>query len=118
MIIRSQKKDQIVYDDKGAAVVVDYKNDKFQVRRFENIDPILKFNYEMRKDENQQNGFSRDRDLRWIGRIPQAVFIEHYRKYPEARDPSGNYWAEFLKKDENEVFRTVPKIFGGKTKYS
>jgi hypothetical protein len=116
MIIRKKIDQNILYEN-NATTVVDYKDDKFQVRRFENIDPILKFNYEMRKDETQQNGFSKNRDLRWIGRIPQAVFIEHYRKYPEARDPSGNYWAEFLKKDENEVFRTVPKIFGGKTKY-
>lgn len=111
-------KEQKIIQENNAATVIDYKDDKFQVRRFENIDPILKFNYEMRKDEMQTNGFSQSRDLRWIGRIPQALFIEHYRKYPEARDPSGNYWAEFLKKDENEVFRTVPKIFGGKTKYS
>lgn len=103
--------------DKNAQVVLEYKKDMYQIRRFENIDPILKFNYEMRKDEAHYNGFSRGRDLRWIGRIPQALFIEHYRKYPEARDPSGTYWADFLSKSENEMFRTVPKIFGGPTKF-
>lgn len=116
MIISSKKETSILNDKKGTTVI-DYKSDKYQVRRFENIDPILKFNYEMRKDETQRNGFSASRDLRWIGRIPQATFIEHYRKYPEARDPRGTYWAEFLKKPENEVFRTVPHIVGGKTKY-
>jgi hypothetical protein len=110
-------KDGVVLKDRNAEVVIDYDKDEFNIRRFEDITPILKFNYEMRKDETQRNGFSKSRDLRWIGRIPQALFIEHYRKYPEARDPSGNYWAEFLKKDENEPFRTVPKILGGKTKY-
>ncbi len=117
MRISSRSKDQIIYDDKGAAVVIDYKKDRYQIRRFEDITPILKFNQEMRKDETQRNGFSASRDLRWIGRIPQATFIEHYRKYPEARDPSGTYWADFLKKKENEVFRVVPHIVGGKTKY-
>lgn len=116
MIIGSKKETSILKDEK-ATTVIDYKNDKVQIRRFENIDSILKFNYEMRKDETQRNGFSASRDLRWIGRIPQALFIEHYRKYPEARDPRGTYWAEFLKKDENEVFRTVPKIVGGRTKF-
>lgn len=107
----------LVTRDKNAQVVLEYKKDQYQIRRFENIDPLLKFNHEMRKGDGNWNGFSANRDLRWIGRIPQATFIEHYRKYPEARDPRGTYWAEFLKKDENEVFRVVPHIFGGKTKY-
>jgi hypothetical protein len=96
---------------------LDYEGDEFKVRTFENLTPLLKFNYEMRKDEKQQNGFSSDRDLRWIGRIPQALFIQHWRENPEARDPNGTYWADFLRKSENEPFRTVPKIVGGKTKY-
>ena len=103
----------------GVTTVIDYNDkDQFRTRQFEDISGLLKFNQEMRKDENQQNGFSKDRDLRWIGSIPQGVFIEHYKKYPEARDPSGTYWAEWLKKSENEVFRVVPHIVGGKTKYS
>lgn len=111
-------KDGIVINDKGAQTVIDYNNkDQYRVRRFEDTTDLLKFNYEMRKDETHQNGFSRDREWRWIGRIPQATFIEHYRKYPEARDPNGKYWEEFLKKSENEVFRTVPNILGGPTKF-
>lgn len=116
MLITRNKERKIIHA-KGATTVIDYEGDQFKLKRFENVDAIKKFNYEMRKDENRQNGFSRDRDLRWIGRIPMALFIQHYRQYPEARDPSGNYWAEFLKKDENEVFKTVPSIVGGGTKY-
>lgn len=104
--------------EKGVTTVVDYNDkDQFRVRKFEDITDLMKFNYEMRKDETQRNGFSQSRDMRWIGRIPQATFIEHYRKYPEARDPSGTYWAEFLKKSDNEVFRVVPHILGGPTKF-
>lgn len=102
----------------NVTTVIDYNDkDQFRTRQYEDITELLKFNHEMRKDENHQNGFSADRELRWIGRIPQATFIEHYQKYPEARDPNGTYWAEFLKKSENEPFRTVPHILGGATKF-
>lgn len=107
----------IIRQDPVSETHLEYEGDNYKIRRFEDIDPILRFNYEMRKDEVHQNGFSRDRDLRWIGRIPQALFIQHWRQYPEARDPRGTYWADFLRKSENEVFRTVPKIVGGATKY-
>lgn len=110
-------KDATVIDTFNSRTFVESNKDKFRVTRFDDITGILKFNQEMRKDETQRNGFSKDRDLRWIGRIPQGVFIEHYRKYPEARDPDGTYWADFLSKAENEVFRTVPKIVGGPTKF-
>lgn len=93
------------------------KGDKFRVTRFTDLNDLYKFNYEMRKDETRQNGFSAEREVRWIGRIPQDLYIEHYNKYPEARDPRGTYWADFLRKSENEPFRTVQHIVGGPTKF-
>lgn len=108
----------MIIKDKKATTLLEYEGDKFKITRFDDVTDIATLNKEMRKDVAGQNGFSADREWRWIGEIPMAIYMDHYRKYPEARDPSGDYWRKWLSRSENEPFRTVPKILGGKTKYA
>lgn len=103
MIIRSNKlqEDTILTEDKG----------EFTLTKTVNIEPVLKSNYEQKKD--LQNGFSVDRSYRKVASIPMETWLALTRKMPELilgdkelREKTLNKW---LRSEEGKMFWSVER---------
>jgi hypothetical protein len=103
MIIRSSKVQEgtTITEDKG----------EFILHKSVDIEPVLKSNYESKKD--LQNGFSKDRAYRKVASIPMETWLDLTRKMPELiigdkelREKTLNKW---LKSDEGKMFWSVER---------
>jgi len=101
MIIRSSKlkEETVLTDDKG----------KLTLTKTVDIDPILKANYESKKDS--QDGFSKDRSYRKVASIPMETWLDLTRRMPEIiigdkelREKTIRKW---LRSDEGKMFWSV-----------
>jgi len=88
---------------------IEFKGDQVIVTNNEKLDDQMKHNYELRKNEN--NGFSVDREFRRIASIPNSVFYEWMKQYPEIvqgdRELRDKTLKKLLKKPENAWVKTV-----------
>ena len=57
------------------------EGEKLKMTHVEDLSPVWKENYELRKDPNK--GFSKDRSYQRIMQIPNLLFLEYSKKYPE-----------------------------------
>ena len=69
MIIKDKQFDRGVL---GARVEGDY----LVVDHIQDVDPILK-DLQLRRVEQNDNGFSHDRSMRFLGTVPMSVFVMH-----------------------------------------
>jgi len=85
------------------------KNGEFTLTKTIDIDPVLKSNYESKKD--LQNGFSKDRSLRKVASIPFETWIALTRKMPELivgdRELRENTLNKWLRSNEGKMFWSV-----------
>jgi len=106
MIIRSSKLQE------GETITVN--GDEIIMNKVVDIEPVLKANYESRKDS--QNGFSKDHEWRRVLTVPMEVLMMWKQEYPEIM--SGDHEAEdsalkkLLKREENKLFSTVENVKG------
>lgn len=103
MIIRSSKLRE------GQTLVEN--NGEFTLTNTVNIEPILKANYESKKDS--QNGFSIDKSYRKVASIPDVVWFQLTKIMPELvtgdkelREKTLKKW---LRSDEGKMFWSVEK---------
>lgn len=103
MILRTSKLKEgtVITEDKG----------KFTLIQSVDIDPVLKANYEAKKDS--QNGFSKDKSYRRVASIPIETWVSLTRRMPELllgdkelREKTLNKW---LHSEEGKMFWTVSK---------
>lgn len=101
MIIRSNKIQE--------GTIFTEKDGEFTLTKTVNIDPILKANYESRKDP--QNGFSKDKNWRRVLSVPVEVMMMWIREFPEImsgdKESESKALEKLLKRDENKLFATV-----------
>ena len=71
-----------------------YKDDKIKVQHIERVDNSLNFANEMRKERN--NGWSKERTMRWAGSIPESLIKKYEETHPGfyglACGEHGNDW--------------------------
>lgn len=88
---------------------IEIKGDQITVRNNENVGDVMAFNQEQRNCEN--NGFSKDREFRKIATIPNNVFFEWMRQYPEIvqgdRELRDKTLKRLLRKSENSWLKSV-----------
>ena len=103
MILRSSKLQEgtVLTEDSG----------ELTLTKTVDIDPILKHNYESKKDLS--NGFSKDRSYRKVASIPMETWLDLTRRMPELvigdkelREKTLNKW---LKSDEGKMFWSVER---------
>lgn len=101
MIVRSSKLEE------GSELIEE--NGQFTLLKTVDIEPVLKVNYEFKKD--LQNGFSMDRSLRKVASIPFETWIALTRQMPELiagdkelREKTLNKW---LRSQEGKMFWSV-----------
>jgi hypothetical protein len=76
----------------------EYNKDNFEITHGQDITPILRANYIMRKDA--LNGWTPDRSMKRIGSIPSLILYEYLKKYPELKEG-----------DNIQQHRVLSKIF-------
>lgn len=86
-------------------------NGQVVLNRTVDIEPILKANYEAKKDE--QNGFSKDRSFRKVASIPFETWIDLTKRFPELilgdkelKEKTLNKW---LYSEEGKMFWSVER---------
>lgn len=88
---------------------VEFKGDQIIVTNNEKLDDQMKHNYELRKSEN--NGFSVDREFRRIASVPNSVFFEWMKEFPEIvqgdRELRDKTLKKLLRRPENAWVKTV-----------
>lgn len=103
MIIRTSKLKEgvTITEDKG----------ELTLTRTVDIDPVLRANYEARKDD--QNGFSKNRSIRRVASVPIETWVDLTKRMPELllgdkelREKTLDKW---LHSDEGKMFWTVNK---------
>ena len=101
MIFKSKK--LLDVDHSGSAIIdMSFEGDKFIILHGQEIDSTLKSNHYEQMSDN--NGWSKGRQFRKIGSIPDIVFSQH----PEfLKDP--RLTVRWLKSDAGKPFRTVRK---------
>lgn len=93
------KTDKINIPSHGLVSMED-KGDKTIFTHAQNVTPDMEFAHEMRQDSG--NGWSKDRNYRHIGRIPETLFLSH----PDwMKDP--DLILKWLRTDEGKLFATV-----------
>lgn len=101
MIIRSSKLQEgtVLTEDKDGIIL----------NKTVDIEPVLKANYEAKKD--YQNGFSKDHSIRRIASVPIETWVEWTREEPALvlgdRELRENLLRKKLYKEENKVFWTI-----------
>lgn len=100
MIIRAENLPEQIFEMKG---------DQIKITNNEYVGDVMEHNWNLRNGEN--NGFSKDREFRRIASIPNSVFHEWIREYPEImqgdRELRDKTLKKLLKKSENQWLRTV-----------
>lgn len=103
MIIRTSKLQE------GTVITED--KDGLTLHKTVNIDPVLKANYEAKKDG--QNGFSKDRSYRRVASIPMETWLDLTRRVPELligdKELREKTLAKWLRSEEGKMFWTVEK---------
>lgn len=88
---------------------VEIKGDEIKITNNEYVGDVMDNNSQLRSDLN--NGFSVDREFRRIASIPNSVFYEWIRHYPEItqgdRELRDKTLKKLLKKPENFWLLTV-----------
>lgn len=101
MIFKSKKPLEV--DHSGSAIIdMSFQRDKYIILHGQQIDATMKSNYYKRLDSN--NGWSKGRQFRHIGSIPDIIFSQHPEMLKDAR-----LMERYLKSDLGEPFRTVRK---------
>lgn len=89
--------------------IVDVDGDKITVTNNEYVGDVMEHNEQLKRAGN--NGFSQDREFRRIATIPNSVFFEWMRHYPEImqgdRELRDKTLKKLLKKPENSWLKTV-----------
>lgn len=87
--------------------MMEYVGDKVLMTHVHDVAPVAKMCKDLRKLEG--NGFSKDRSMREIARIPELVFFAR----PELVNPDGRInkaeLRKFLRSPDGEMFRIVDK---------
>ena len=85
------------------------EGDNLTLTRTIDIDPILRSNYESKKDLS--NGFSKDRSYRKVASVPMETWLDLTKKMPELiigdkelREKTLNKW---LRSEEGKMFWSV-----------
>lgn len=89
-------KEHTVENDLGVKVdtiLEETKDGEYKLTKHINDDVLEKENIEARKDLHDRKGFTKDRSMRWIGRIPWFLFMQEplLKEYLDSKDENPEY---------------------------